>query len=98
MPPPHQAFDDFVLRTFARLPKSLRHVMAWLRHPSRRGVRLPAALLLIAGGVLWFLPLLGFWMLPLGLILLAEDIPPLKRHLARAVTWLEACWKRVRRR
>jgi hypothetical protein len=42
-------------------------------------VRIPAGLLLIAGGVFAILPLLGLWMLPLGLVLLAEDIPPLRR-------------------
>jgi hypothetical protein len=96
--PPHQEFDDFVLRAFARLPKSMRDAMAWLRHPSRRWVRIPAAAALIAGGVLWFLPLVGFWMLPLGLILLAEEIPSLKRPLARAGLWLEARWNRIRGR
>jgi predicted DCC family thiol-disulfide oxidoreductase YuxK len=35
--------------------------------------------LLIGGGILSVLPLLGIWMLPLGLMLLAEDLPPLRR-------------------
>ena len=43
-------------------------------------------LLLILLGVMGFLPILGFWMIPLGLALLATDIPPasrwLRRHLA----------------
>src|SRR5215467_15648034 len=29
------------------------------------------------GGVFGFLPVLGFWMFPLGLVLLADDVPPL---------------------
>lgn len=36
-------------------------------------------LLLICLGLLGFLPILGFWMIPLGLAVLATDIPPLKR-------------------
>jgi hypothetical protein len=45
--------------------------------------------LLIGGGVLSILPFLGLWMLPLGLILLAEDIPPLRRARARLLDLLE---------
>lgn len=46
--------------------------------------RLPLALLLIAGGVLSFLPVLGVWMLPLGFLLLAVDVPPLRPSVATA--------------
>ncbi len=34
---------------------------------------------LIVGGVLGFLPVLGFWMLPLGLAMLSLDSPKLRR-------------------
>lgn len=40
-------------------------------------------LVLVAGGVLGFLPILGFWMIPLGLALLATDIPPMRRWFMR---------------
>jgi hypothetical protein len=40
-------------------------------------------MLLICGGLLGFLPILGLWMLPLGLLLLAEDVPPLKSARTR---------------
>jgi hypothetical protein len=33
------------------------------------------------GGVAGFLPVLGFWMIPVGLALIALDIPPLRRRL-----------------
>lgn len=42
-------------------------------------------LLLIALGIVGFLPVLGFWMIPLGLALLATDVPPLRRWFTR---WL----------
>lgn|GEM_PF-593721 len=38
-------------------------------------------LLLMFLGLLGFLPILGFWMIPLGLALLATDIPPIRRWL-----------------
>jgi hypothetical protein len=40
-----------------------------------------AGILLILAGFVGFLPILGFWMIPLGLAVLATDIPPLKRWL-----------------
>jgi hypothetical protein len=38
---------------------------------------------LILAGIVGFLPILGFWMIPLGLFVLAEDMPPIKRFLER---------------
>lgn len=81
-------WDARVERLANRLPARLRDAVTWLRKPSRRPVRLAAALALIGGGLLSFLPILGLWMLPLGLALLSEDVPSLKPRfetLARAV-------------
>jgi hypothetical protein len=41
-------------------------------------VRIPVGALLVLGGLAGFLPVLGLWMLPLGLLLLAVDIPGLR--------------------
>jgi hypothetical protein len=41
------------------------------------------------GGFLSILPIVGLWMLPLGLVLLAEDIPPLRRATNRVLAWIE---------
>lgn len=60
-----------------------------LRRGLIQGRRIPAGLrsllgvALIFGGFLGFLPVLGFWMIPLGAAILSLDIPPLRR-------WLEA--------
>jgi len=51
-------------------------------------VRVPLALALMAGGFVGFLPILGFWMLPLGLALLAVDVPFLRRPMARLVAFI----------
>ena len=37
-------------------------------------------------------------MLPLGLLLLAQDVPFLKRPTSRAMIWLERRWVEWRRR
>ncbi|MGH7058697.1 MAG: hypothetical protein ACREFZ_12645, partial [Acetobacteraceae bacterium] len=72
-----------------RLPQRVQTGVRWLRRPSSRWVRVPAAVLLMAGGFLGFLPVLGLWMLPLGLVLLAEDFPPARRAVDRVLVWLE---------
>ena len=72
-----------------RLPQRSQRMMGWLRQPSAWWARIPAGTLLIAGGCLSILPILGLWMLPLGLVLLAEDIPPLRRGTGRSLTWIE---------
>ena len=52
--------------------------MAWVERRVPPGLRLPLGLLLIAGGLLGFLPVLGFWMLPLGVAVAALDVRPLR--------------------
>lgn len=77
--------------------------MSTLRRNSWFPVRFPIALLLIAGGVFSFLPVLGVWMLPLGLLLLAVDLPILRGPIStflirgRRITrrWLRR-WRRWR--
>ncbi len=45
------------------------------------GLRWPIGLVLISLGFLGFLPVLGFWMIPLGLAVAAMDIRPVWRRL-----------------
>ncbi|MGI3167791.1 hypothetical protein ACRARG_01475 [Pseudooceanicola sp. C21-150M6] len=44
------------------------------------GLRTVLGLLLIFGGVLGFLPVLGFWMLPLGVAVLMLDVTEFRRR------------------
>ena len=75
-----------------RLPEKGARFVRWVRQPSSRWVRIPLALLLVAGGILSFLPILGLWMLPLGLLLIAQDVPFLQKPLAVALGWIERKW------
>ena len=74
------------------LPPRPAKFVRWLRKPSSRLVRIPLALLLVLGGVFSFLPILGLWMLPLGLLLIAQDLPFLQKPLARLLGWIERKW------
>ena len=76
-------------RLLRRLPGRMQAITRWLRKPASRWARIPAGILLIIGGCLAILPVFGLWMLPLGLVLLADDIPPLRRGRDRALDWLE---------
>ena len=78
-------------------PRPARFV-GWLRKPSSRLVRIPMAILLIAGGIFSFLPVLGLWMLPLGLLLFAQDVPMLQKPMARMLGWIERKWLERQRR
>jgi hypothetical protein len=59
-----------------------------VRLPRSRLLRLGLGIGLIVGGLFGFLPILGFWMLPLGIIVLAVDIPAAQR----LIHWFEHKW------
>ncbi|MBE7196533.1 MAG: hypothetical protein INR70_01845 [Parafilimonas terrae] len=97
MEPTAADWDARVERLTGRLPVRVRDAVTWLRRPSRRPARLVAALALIGGGVLSFLPVLGLWMLPLGLALLSEDIPALKPRLEALARAIKRAVSRLRK-
>jgi hypothetical protein len=81
-----------------RLPRGIAASLRWLRAPSSRWVRIPVGLLLIVGGLFSFLPVLGLWMLPLGVLLLAQDLPFLRRPTRWTLILLERQWLRWKRK
>jgi hypothetical protein len=85
----HADHERRLRRLLRRLPGRMQAITRWLRRPASRWARVPAGVLLIIGGCLAILPVFGLWMLPLGLMLLADDIPPLRRLRARLLDWLE---------
>jgi len=58
--------------------------------PGSRLLRIPLGVGLVAGGFLGFLPILGFWMIPLGVIVLSVDLHPIRRLRRR----FEVLWGR----
>lgn len=81
-----------------RIPEPLARAIIWLRRPYAQLVRIPLGLLFIVGGVMGFLPILGLWMLPLGLLLLAVDIPFLQGPVGRWIVRVRRWWARRRKR
>ena len=69
----HRQFD-----AIGRMAPVARRITDPLLHGRLRRLRLPIAVLLILGSFLAILPVFGLWMLPLGLMLLALDVPLLR--------------------
>jgi hypothetical protein len=69
-----------------RIAPVLQRVVYWGDRRVPWGVRSLLGLLFLVGGTLGFLPILGFWMVPAGLALIALDLPPLRRRL---LAWID---------
>ncbi|OAP42776.1 hypothetical protein AU381_14970 [Sinorhizobium glycinis] len=63
-----------------------------IRLPESPALRIAIGSLLVVCGLLGFLPVLGFWMVPLGLLVLSHDIPAVRRARRRLAVW----WARRR--
>ena len=55
----------------------IARILVRIRRHVPPGLRLVLGILLMLGGALGFLPVVGFWMLPLGVAVAALDIKPL---------------------
>lgn len=58
-----------------------------LKLPESRWLRTLIGVLLVFGGLLGFLPVLGFWMVPLGLLVLSHDSHFVRRQRRRLSVW-----------
>jgi uncharacterized membrane protein len=55
--------------------------------PASRIARILLGLILILGGLFAFLPVLGLWMVPLGLLVLSVDFAFVRRWRRKAELW-----------
>jgi hypothetical protein len=67
--------------TRAKIRGKVARMLVRVRRTLPPGTRLPAGIVLIAGGTLGFLPVLGFWMIPLGVGVAALDVKPMMARL-----------------
>ncbi|MEQ1901281.1 MAG: hypothetical protein ABL866_11160 [Devosia sp.] len=93
--------DQRLERQFDRIGRQVPQAsgfLAWVREPRARLIRIPLGILLVLGGIFSILPVLGLWMLPLGLLMLAIDIPPLRRPVANTVVRGQRWFSNLRRK
>lgn len=93
MSPRNRRFERQITRMGARLPW-LGNTLGALSVPGRTWLRLPVAAVLILCGLLGFLPIVGFWMLPLGLLVLALDVERLRPATGALIVRLRALLRR----
>ncbi len=86
-----RAFDELE----EHAPPRLRRLIQKLRRPQARWIRLPLGVLCIIGSFLWFLPVLGLWFLPLGLLLIAQDVRFMRRPVGNLTLYLLDRWDRL---
>jgi hypothetical protein len=55
--------------------------------PQSKPIRIGLGILLVACGLLGFLPVLGFWMIPLGILVLSVDLPIVRRWRRQLTLW-----------
>lgn len=60
-----------------RIKRMNQRFLVRVRRTVPVGLRLVLGIVLIIGGILGFLPVLGFWMIPLGIGVAALDVKPL---------------------
>ncbi len=105
--PPGKKSGDPLDQAYERMEDMLpgwpARALRWLQGPGSRFVRIPLGILFTLASFLWFLPVLGLWMLPVGLLLIAQDVPFLRRPVGRitlrgldAATRLHQRWKNWR--
>jgi len=64
-----------------RLAVTLYRTLYWGRNHVRPGLRSLIGVCFMVGGVFGFLPILGFWMFPLGMAFVALDIPSMRHRI-----------------
>ena len=65
-----------------------------VRVPASSALRIAGGVVLIAGGVFGILPVLGYWMIPAGLVLLSFDFPLIRRFRRRMEVYMLRGWRR----
>ena len=75
-----------------------RHKLRFGQHevplPSWKPLRIALGIAFLIGGVFSILPVLGLWMIPVGVLILSIDFPPVRRLRRRVESWYGRSWLR----
>ncbi|WP_018181569.1 hypothetical protein [Kaistia granuli] len=66
--------------------------------PKSRAARVAIGSGFVLGGTLGFLPVLGFWMVPIGLVVLSHDFPRVRRLRRQSEVALMRRWAKLRKK
>ncbi len=69
-----------------------------IKLPGSKPLRIGLGVALVLLGCVGFLPILGFWMIPVGLLILSADLPAVRRFNRRMTVKIVRWWRRVRGR
>ena len=68
-------------------PRTFQLVGRDIPMPASRTGRIILGVLFVLFGLLGFLPVLGFWMVPVGLLILSQDLAVVRRWRRRFSVW-----------
>jgi len=69
------------------MKKTIKQTFLRIKNHPNHWVRKGIGVALMIGGILGFLPILGFWMFPLGFVLFFADSPVYWRLRRKFVAW-----------
>lgn len=69
------------------MPRTIKLGSRTFKLPDYAPARIALGGLLVVFGFLGFLPVLGFWMIPLGLAILSYDIPRVRLWRQKVMAW-----------
>ena len=72
------------------------NALTWAKEKVPSGIRTLLGILLMIAGVLGFLPILGFWMFPLGMAFIALDLPFTQKRIEDFIAKLQAIVKETK--
>ncbi|MDC0213505.1 hypothetical protein OAL14_01725 [Gammaproteobacteria bacterium] len=72
------------------IARSSYNALKWSREKVPFGIRSIMGIVLMVAGIFGFLPILGFWMFPLGVAFIALDIPFTQKRVDRFMIKLKS--------
>jgi hypothetical protein len=87
-----RAFDELE----REVPNGIARTIRWLRNPKAHLVRIPLGIVLVVLSFFSFLPVIGIEFLPIGLAVIAIDVPFLRKPISAFMLWVMRKWRGIR--